>query len=100
MNVRMFEFLVPGMKDTEEADLRAEMLGVASDLQQRVGASPEEQGIDLAFVLHRQRRKVPRHCEDHVDVAGGQQFFPPRFEPAIACIGLTFWAVPVAAGVV
>jgi hypothetical protein len=33
-----------------------------------------------------------------VDVAGGQQFFTPRFEPAIPCISLAFWAMPVSAG--
>ena len=42
MNVRMMlEFLVPGVKDTEESDLRAEALGIAGDLDQRFGAGPE-----------------------------------------------------------
>lgn len=34
MNVRMMlEFLVPGVKDTEESDLRTEMLRITGDLQ-------------------------------------------------------------------
>jgi hypothetical protein len=37
----MLEFLVPGMKDAEESDLRAEALGIAGDLDQRLGAGPE-----------------------------------------------------------
>ena len=37
----LFEFLVPGVEHAEEADLRAEMLGVGSDLKQRLGAGPE-----------------------------------------------------------
>ena len=42
MNVRMsLEFLVPGMEDAEEPDLGAEMLGIAGDLAQRLGAGPE-----------------------------------------------------------
>jgi hypothetical protein len=55
MNVRMMlEFLVPGVQDTEESDLCAEMLRVVGDLDQRLGAGTEKQGIDLAFVLHRE----------------------------------------------
>ena len=51
----MLEFLVPGVQDAEETDLRAEALRVACDLKQRLGAGPEQQGVDLAFVLQRQR---------------------------------------------
>ena len=98
MNVRMnLEFLIPGMQDTEETDLSAEMLRVACDFEQRLGTGLEQQGINFAFVLQGKRRKLPRQCEDHVDVAGGQQFFLPRCEPAVAGIRLALWAVPVAA---
>ena len=51
----LLEFLVPGVKDAEESDLRAEALGIAGDLKQCLGAGPEQQGVDLAFVLQRQR---------------------------------------------
>ena len=51
----MLEFLVPGVQDAEETDLGAEALRVACDLKQCLGAGPEQQGIDLAFVLQRQR---------------------------------------------
>ena len=51
----LLEFLVPGMQDAEESDLRAEALGIAGDLQQRLGAGLEQQGVDLAFVLQRER---------------------------------------------
>jgi hypothetical protein len=33
----MLEFLIPGVKHTEEADLGAEMLGIASDLEEGLG---------------------------------------------------------------
>ena len=101
MNVRMMlEFLVPGMQDAEESDLGAQMLRVAGDLDQRFGAGPEKQGIDLAFVLQREWRKLPRQGKDHVDVARGQQFLFPRCKPAVAGIRLAFRAMPVSAGVV
>jgi len=35
------EFLVPGMEDAEKPDLGAEALGIASDLDQSLGAGPE-----------------------------------------------------------
>ena len=42
MNVRMMlEFLVPCVQDAEESDLRAEVLRIAGDLKQRLGAGPE-----------------------------------------------------------
>ena len=73
VNVRMMqEFLIPGVKDTEESDLRAEALRVACNLKQCLGAGPEQQSIDLAFVLQRERRKLLRQGKDHVHVARGQ----------------------------
>jgi hypothetical protein len=42
MHVGMrLEFLVPGMEDAEEPDLGAEMLGIAGDLDQGLGAGPK-----------------------------------------------------------
>src|ERR1700674_6063879 len=93
----MLELLVPGVKDAEESDLRAEVLRIAGDRKQCFGTDPKQQGIDLAFVLQGQRGKVSWQRKDHMDVAGGQQVCRPRFKPAITCIGLTLWAMPVSA---
>src|SRR5580704_3097290 len=42
MDVRMMlEFLIPGVKDAEESDLRAEVLRIAGDFDQRLGAGPQ-----------------------------------------------------------
>jgi len=93
----MLEFLVPGVQDTEETDLSAEALRVACDLKQCLGAGLEQQGVDFAFVLQRQRGQLARQGKDHVDVARGQQVFFPSFEPAVAGVSLTSRAVPIAA---
>ena len=37
----LLELLVPGVQDAEEADLRAEVVGIARDLKQCFGAGPE-----------------------------------------------------------
>ena len=100
MGMRMVpELLIPGVENAEEPDLGTEMLRIAGDLDQSVGAGPEQQRVDFALVLQREQRKVTRQGKDHVDVARGQQIFAPRFEPAVAGVSLTFWAVAIAAGV-
>src|SRR5258708_4270731 len=53
----MLESLVPGMEHAEEADLRAEVAGIASNLKQGCGAGLEEQAVDHALVLERERRE-------------------------------------------
>ncbi len=70
----MFEFLVPGMQDTEESDLSAEMLGIPGDLDQRLGAEAEQQTINHFLVLQGQRRQFVWECENYVGVRRGQQF--------------------------
>ena len=41
-----------------------------------------------------------RKGEDHVYVAGRQEFLSARLEPAVAGLGLTLGAVSISAGVV
>jgi len=38
----MFEFLIPGVKHAKEADLGAEMFGVASDFEEGFGAALQQ----------------------------------------------------------
>ena len=59
----LLEFLVPSVKDAEESDLGAEVLRIASNLQQRLGAGTApfatgatEQTRDLCPVIPGQRR--------------------------------------------
>ena len=68
----MLEPLVPGMEHAEEADLRAEVAGIASDLQQGCGTGLEEQVVDHPLVLEREWGEVPWQSEDEVHIAGGQ----------------------------
>ena len=100
VDVRMkLEFLVPGVQDAEETDLGAEVPRIAGDLKQRLGAGPEQESIDLAFIHQRQWRKLTRQRKDHVNVARGQEFFSPRFQPAVASVSLALRAMPVPARV-
>ena len=54
----MLQSLIPGMEHAEEADLRAEVPGVACDFKQRGGACAEQQTVDEPLVLERQRCRL------------------------------------------
>jgi len=94
------EPLVPGMEHAEEADLRAEVAGIASDLQQGGGTGLEEQAVDHALVLEREGSKFARQGEDEVHVAAGQQFLLACLKPAQTRVRLASWTMPVAARVI
>ena len=94
------EFLVPGVKHAEEADLGSEIGGVARDLHQGFGAGPEQQTVDEFPVLESQCSQLRRQREDDVHVGRGQQFTATRRDPAFPRPGLTLRAVPVATRVV
>jgi hypothetical protein len=96
----MLEPLVPGMEHAEEADLSAEVAGIASDLQQGRGAGLEEQVVNHTLVLEREWSEFTRQGEDEVHVAGGQQFLFACLEPAQARVRLASGTMPVAARVI
>src|SRR5215472_3051675 len=93
----MFEFLIPGVEHTEETDFGAKMLGIASDLEEGFGTGLEQQMVQDFLVLQSERRQFMGQGEDNMDVARGEKFLTPRFEPTVASVGLTLRAVPVPA---
>ena len=48
----------PGMQHGEEADFRAQVLGVGSDLQQSCGAGTEQEIVNDFLVLQSQPREL------------------------------------------
>ncbi len=50
----MLELLIPGVEDTKEADLGAEMLGIRGSFDQGFGAAAEQQTVNHGFVLQGQ----------------------------------------------
>jgi len=96
----MLQLLVPGVQDTEKADLGAEMLGVGSDSKQCLGAAAEQQRVDHGFVLQGQRCQLVRQREDDMRIGCSEQLSASRSQPAVARLALTLWAMPVAAGII
>jgi hypothetical protein len=54
----MLEFLIPGVKHTEEADFGAEMLGIASDFEEGFGTSLQQQMVQDFLVLQGERGQL------------------------------------------
>src|ERR1035437_3730210 len=101
MHVRgMFEFLIPGVEHTEEADLGAEMFGIASDREKGCGTGLQQKMVQEFLVLQGKRRQLMRQGKDNMDVARGEKLLTTRLEPTSTGVGLTLRAVPVAAAVV
>ena len=60
----MMQWLAPGVEHGETADLGPKMLGVPGDILKRLGARTQEEPIEVAGVLQRQRPKVVRQGKD------------------------------------
>src|SRR6266436_9412627 len=96
----MFEFLIPSVKHTEEADLGAEMFGIASDFEEGCGTGLQQQMVQNFLVLQGERRQLMGQGEDNMNVTRRQKFLATCLEPPVASVGLTLRAVPIAAAVV
>ena len=62
------------MQHSEEADLRAQMLGVGGDAAQRLRGGSEQDVVSRSLVLERDDGDRFRHCEHHVEVGHLEQF--------------------------
>jgi hypothetical protein len=101
MDMRVkFEFLTPAVQHAEEADFRAEMLGIACDFQKGFRAGAKQEVVEELLVLQHQRSQVTRKREDHMDVARRKKFPATLFQPTFPSTCLTLRAVPISARVV
>ena len=101
MDMRVkFELLIPSVQHAEEADLGAEMFGIASDFEKGFRTGAEQEIVDDLLILQGQWCQLARQGEDNMDVARREQLAATCCEPAVASPGLTLRAVPIAARVV
>ena len=85
------------MEHAEEPDVGSQVLGIASQFEQRGGAGAEEQIVEQPLVLEDKSGELMRQREDDVKVRDGQQFSRTRGQPLGARVALALRAVPVAA---
>jgi hypothetical protein len=88
------------VENAEDANLRAQMLGIGSDGEQSGDAHSEQQMVKQTGVLQSQQGEFVRDGEDDVKVVGGQKFPLPGCQPAFTSLSLALRATPVAARVV
>jgi hypothetical protein len=72
------------------------VLGIATEGEQRVGDSPEEQRIDHTRVALREGVEIVRECDDDVEVRNRQEVSLPRAEPSFLRGRLAFGTVAIA----
>ena len=65
--------LPPGVQHGDEAYVSTEMLGVGGDRLEGLCGGSEQQAVDFAFVLQRQRGKLRGQGEDDVEIGDRQQ---------------------------
>src|SRR6516162_116235 len=101
MHVRMVGHCrAPAVEHGGGADTRAEVLGIGGDCEQRFRRRAEQQVVDDSLVLIGDWRDLGGQCEDHVEIADGQQFGLAFGEPFLRRRALTLWAMAVATRVV
>src|SRR5260221_4592710 len=83
------ELLVPGVQHTEETNLCTEVSGIASDFEKSFRAGTKQEIVDHLFVLQHHWGQVAGECEDHVQVARGEQFSFTCGNPPFASSDLT-----------
>jgi len=93
----MLEVLSPGVEHAEESNIGTEMLGIASEFEQRSGAGAEEQIVEQPLVLEDESGELVRQGEDDVEVRHGQQLTRTRSQPLGARVALALGAVSVTA---
>ena len=94
------QVLSPGVQDAEETNLRAQMLRVGRNLEERGRAGPEQQVIQHSRIVLAEGVQLMRYGEYDVEVRHAEEFLFAGGEPALARLRLALWAVPIAAGVI
>src|ERR1017187_5799523 len=93
----MLEVLSPGMENAEEHDLRAAVIRITGQFEQRSSTGAEEQIIEQALVLEEESGELVGQGEDDVEVGHGQKLRRTRGQPPGTRVALAPGAVPVAA---
>ena len=94
------QVLTPRMQDAEEADLRAKVLRVSSDLSERLRYSTEQQTVEFDLVFQHKRVQLARQGEHDMEVRDRQKFALSGGNPTLTRLSLAFWAVAIPAGVI
>ena len=93
----VIEALSPGMQDSGEADVGAEVLWIGGDSGESLSRGREQQSVDLSLVVIRDGADLCRQSEDDVEVGYGQQLGLARLKPGLRRPPLALRTVPIPA---
>jgi hypothetical protein len=96
----MVELLAPGMEHCQAAEVRPEMLGVASDVLERLCHRAKEHAVEHAGIVEAQGAEGVRQGKHHMDVGDVKYLTFPGGEPGRLGGAVALGAVPIATGVV
>jgi hypothetical protein len=94
------ESLSPAVQDTEEADLCAQVFRIGCDGLESFSRSPEQQTVHLSLVLEGECHEWFGQSEDNMKIFARQQLSLTLFQPLGSSERLTFWAMPIRAGII
>ena len=77
----MLQILPPGMEYSDEADLRAQVLGSSGDRTQGLGGSVKQDVVDHGLILVRDRGDRLGQRKDHMEVVNGKEVGLAIFQP-------------------
>ena len=94
------QVLSPGVQNAEESDPGSEMPGVGCDFKHGLSGRPEEQIVKQPRMSLTEWVQRMRQSKDDMEVGHGEQVLLTPRKPALARLGLTLRAVPVAARII
>ena len=101
MQVRMMQqILAPGVKDGEESDSGAQVLGIGGDGEQGLRSGAEQNAVHDPFVLERDGGNLFRHGEDRMKVRTVEKLGFAVFDPLSPGQRLAFGTMAVRARVI
>jgi len=96
----MVELLAPGVEHGKAPNLCTQMLRVPSDILECLRHGTQEQPVEEAGVLQRERPEVVWESKNHMAVGGLKEFLLAGGKPRGLRRAMTFGTATVAAGVV
>ena len=81
----MSQVLRPGVQHGKHTNARTKVTWIGSDLEQRLGGCPKQQGVEEPLVAQCERRQLFGYSEDRMGVRHRQQTSSLLEEPAITC---------------
>lgn len=96
----VLELLAPGVEHRQAAQLGAEMLGIAGNVQKRLRHATKKQRIEHLRIVKDEGREVLWQGKNPMDVGRLEDFILSSVKPGSLGSPVTFWAAAVATRVI